>query len=108
MDHDGWTNVATLSNIHERSLFTSRFIYIRTQKYGKTIRMHLRPTSKLGYLSSKGFHKSIQRTVRRESYESISALIRRMKEQLAGLYRARFGIKHRIEGRGILFASLRV
>ena len=23
--HDGWANVVTLSNIHERSLFTSRF-----------------------------------------------------------------------------------
>ena len=33
MGHDGWVNVVTLSNTHERSLFTSRFhIYIRTQK----------------------------------------------------------------------------
>ena len=25
MGHDEWANVVTLSNIHERSLFTSRF-----------------------------------------------------------------------------------
>ena len=25
MDHDGWANDVTLSNIHERSLFTSHF-----------------------------------------------------------------------------------
>ena len=34
MGHDGWANDVMLSNIH-----------------GNTIRMHLRPTSKLGYLS---------------------------------------------------------
>ena len=46
----GWASDVALSNILERYLFTSLF-YIRTHKYGFTIRMHLSPTSKLGYLS---------------------------------------------------------
>ena len=57
MGHDGWANDVTLSNIHERSLFTSRFHLYKNanfkSKYGNTIRMHLSPTSKLGYLSFK-------------------------------------------------------
>ena len=53
MGHDGWANDVTLRNIHEHSFFTSLF---HLYKYGNTIRMHLRPTSKLGYLSfKKGF-----------------------------------------------------
>ena len=32
MGHDGWANDVTLSNIHERSLFTSRFhLYKKTK-----------------------------------------------------------------------------
>ena len=32
MGHDGWANVVTLSNIHEHSLFTSRFhLYKNTE-----------------------------------------------------------------------------
>ena len=32
MSHDGWANVVTLSNIHERSLFTSRLhLYKNTE-----------------------------------------------------------------------------
>ena len=56
MGHDGWANVITLSNIHERSLFTSRFhLYKNTKVSMETpyIRMQLSPTSKLGYLSFK-------------------------------------------------------
>ena len=30
MGHGGWPNVLTLINIHERSLFTSRFYSMRT------------------------------------------------------------------------------
>ena len=53
--HDGWANDVTLSNIHERSLFTSRFQLFQDHRsnHGNTIRMHLRPTPKLGYLSYK-------------------------------------------------------
>ena len=49
----GWASDVALSNIHERYLFTSLFHFIleHTSKYGFTIRMHLSPTSKLGYLS---------------------------------------------------------
>ena len=49
----GWASDVALSNIHERYLFTSLFHFIEehTSKYGFTIRMHLSPTSKLGYLS---------------------------------------------------------
>ena len=34
MGHDGWTNVVTLSNIHERSLFTSRFHLYKNTEVG--------------------------------------------------------------------------
>ena len=49
----GWASDVALSNIHERYLFRSLFHFIleHTSKYGFTIRMHLSPTSKLGYLS---------------------------------------------------------
>ena len=30
--HDGWANDVTLSNIHERSLFTSRFLLYKNTK----------------------------------------------------------------------------
>ena len=32
MGHDGWASVVTLSNIHERSLFTSRFHLYKNTK----------------------------------------------------------------------------
>ena len=32
MGHDGWANDVTLSNIHERSLFTSRFHFYKKAK----------------------------------------------------------------------------
>ena len=32
MGHDGWANVVTLSNIHERSLSTSRFHLYKNTK----------------------------------------------------------------------------
>ena len=32
MGHDGWANVVTLSNIHERSSFTSRFHLYKNTK----------------------------------------------------------------------------
>ena len=32
MGHDGWANVVTLSNIRERSLFTSRFHLYKNTK----------------------------------------------------------------------------
>ena len=32
MGHDGWANDVTLSNIHERSLFTSRFHLYKNTK----------------------------------------------------------------------------
>ena len=54
MGHDGRANDVTLSNNHAimSVLCLHRvFIYIKTQKYRNTIRMHLSPTSKLGYLS---------------------------------------------------------
>ena len=55
MGHDRWANDVTLSNIHERSFFTSHFYFCKNTKVSKylnTIRMLLKPTS-IGYLSFK-------------------------------------------------------
>ena len=51
----GWASDVALSNFRERYLFRSLFILYKNThcKYGFTIRMHLSPTSKLGYLSYK-------------------------------------------------------
>ena len=47
-----WASDIAQSNNHECYLFTLLFnLYKNTSKYGFTIRMHLSPTSKLGYLS---------------------------------------------------------
>ena len=51
----GWASDVMLSNIHECSSLTSRFLLYKNTKFSikNTIMIYLSPTSKLGYLSFK-------------------------------------------------------